>query len=106
MAAPAHIARENGKKGGRPKGKLAKSTMDAIAVKSLYVEKAKEYALPILQALVAKALEGDVAAIREFNDRAYGKSLQKTESEVNLTAVIVSDEERENINKTLDAINS
>lgn len=61
---------------GRPKGKLAKSTLEALEVKQLYVEKAKEYALPILNALVNKALTGDVQAIREFNDRAYGKAPQ------------------------------
>lgn len=61
---------------GRPKGAVAKSTLDALAVKSLYVEKAKEHALPILMALVKKALKGDVQAIREFNDRAFGKAPQ------------------------------
>lgn len=76
MSAPAHIARENGKKGGRPKGKLAKSTLEALEVKQLYVTKAREHALPILEALVKKALKGDVPAIREFNDRAYGKAPQ------------------------------
>ena len=67
---------ENGKKGGRPKGRLAKSTLEALEVKQLYVQKAKEYALPILEALVTKALSGDVQAIKEFNDRAYGKAPQ------------------------------
>lgn len=63
-------------KGGRPKGKLAKSTLEALEVKQLYVEKAREYALPILKALVKKAMKGDVPAIKEFNDRAYGKAPQ------------------------------
>lgn len=69
-------SKENGKKGGRPKGRLAKSTLEALEVKQLYVNKAKEYALPILEALVTKALLGDVGAIKEFNDRAYGKAPQ------------------------------
>lgn len=63
-------------KGGRPKGKLAKSTLEALEVKNLYIEKAREYALPILQALVRKARKGDVPAIKEFNDRAFGKAPQ------------------------------
>lgn len=61
---------------GRKKGSKATHTLEAQAVKELYVEKAKEYALPILEALVEKALEGDVRAIKEFNDRAYGKAPQ------------------------------
>lgn len=61
---------------GRPKGKLAKSTLEALEVKQLYINKAKEYALPILEALVKKALIGDVPAIKEFNDRCYGKAPQ------------------------------
>lgn len=67
---------ENGKKGGRPKGSKAKSTLEAIVVKEMYVEAAKQYGRPILEALVEKALEGDVAAIKEFNDRALGKAPQ------------------------------
>lgn len=61
---------------GRPKGKLAKSTLAALEVKTLYVEKAKEFALPMLIALVKRGLEGDVSAIKEFNDRVFGKSPQ------------------------------
>lgn len=61
---------------GRKKGSKASHTLEAQAVKQLYIEKAQEYALPILEALVAKALEGDVSAIREFNDRAFGKAPQ------------------------------
>lgn len=69
-------SKENGKKGGRPKGSLAKSTLDALEIKQLYIEKAKEHALPMLEALVKKGLEGDVPAIKEFNDRVYGKAPQ------------------------------
>src|SRR3990167_5371758 len=77
---PKHMAGqtsiENGKKGGRKKGSKATHTLDAEQVKKLYIEKAREYALPILQALVRKARKGDVPAIKEFNDRAFGKAPQ------------------------------
>ena len=86
MSAPAYIAIENGKKGGRPKGALGRHTLEAIAVKTLYIDKAKELALPILDALAKKALIGDVQAIKEFNDRAFGKAPQaiQVEGEINL----------------------
>jgi hypothetical protein len=61
---------------GKKKGSKAAHTLEAQAVKQLYVEKAKQYALPILEALVDKALKGDVGAIKEFNDRVFGKAPQ------------------------------
>lgn len=61
---------------GKKKGSKASHTLEAEAVKKLYIEKAKEYALPILEALVHKAMKGDVGAIKEFNDRAFGKAPQ------------------------------
>lgn len=76
MAAPAHIARENGKKGGRPKGILGKSTLEAIAAKEKLVAMYMENIVPITEALIAKAKEGDVAAIKELHDRVYGRPLQ------------------------------
>lgn len=70
------VSIENGKKGGRPKGAIAKSTREAIEVRNLYVEKAREHGEPIANALIEKAITGDVAAIKEFNDRAFGKAPQ------------------------------
>lgn len=67
---------QNGKKGGRKKGSKASHTLEAEAVKILYIEKAKEFALPMLNALVKKGLQGDVQAIKEFNDRVFGKAPQ------------------------------
>lgn len=74
---------------GRKKGQKAAHTLDAMATKQLYIEKAKEYALPILEALVAKALTGDVPAIKEFNDRAYGKAPQAITGEAGKPLVVV-----------------
>ena len=70
---------QNGKRGGRPKGRVAKSTLEANAIKTLYVDQAKLHALPILGALVKKAKKGDVMAIKEFNDRVFGKANQPFE---------------------------
>lgn len=61
---------------GKKKGSKSSNTLDALAIKSLYIEKAKEHALPMLEALVKKGLEGDVPAIKEFNDRVFGKAPQ------------------------------
>lgn len=73
MAAPAHIARENGKKGGRPKGTNA---ILAERGKRELIEAYLKNIKPINEALVNKAKSGDVAAIKELHDRVYGKSMQ------------------------------
>lgn len=49
MSAPAHIARENGKKGGRPKGRKDNKTLEKELVLRMYEKEALKYALPILQ---------------------------------------------------------
>jgi hypothetical protein len=80
----------NGKKGGRPKGSIAKSTKEAIELKNMYVELARERGLPIAEALIEKALTGDVSAIKEFNDRAFGKASQPME--IKATVEVGADE--------------
>ena len=40
MSAPAHIARENGRKGGRPRGKKSKTTLEREAVLRAFRERA------------------------------------------------------------------
>lgn len=67
---------ENGKKGGRPKG------TNAIAA-----EKAREYIIqrvsdelaPIMDQLISKAKKGDMAAIKDLLDRAYGRAKETVE---------------------------
>lgn len=76
MAAPAHIARENGKKGGRPKGSVAKHTLLAAKGMELLVQMYYENVRPLNQALIDKALSGDIAAQKELRDRVHGKSIQ------------------------------
>jgi hypothetical protein len=79
MAAPAHIARENGRKGGRPVGSKATHTIQAEAGKAALIATYLANINPINQALVNKAKEGDIQAIRELHDRVYGRAMQAIE---------------------------
>ncbi len=76
MAAPPEIARANGRKGGRPKGKLAQKTIDAAAGKALLIKMYLENIIPINEALLRKAKYGDMQAIKELHDRVYNKAAQ------------------------------
>lgn len=78
MSAPAHISRENGRKGGRPKGMNA---INAEKGKALLIAMYLENIKPINEALLKKAKEGDLGAIKELHDRVYGKSLQPISGE-------------------------
>jgi hypothetical protein len=71
MAGQASI--ENGKKGGRPK---AAHTIQAEQAKALLISMYLEKVKPINEALLKKAEEGDIQAIRELHDRVWGKSPQ------------------------------
>lgn len=66
---------------GRKRGYKAPHTLEAQAVKSLYIDLAKEHALPVAKALLEKAKTGDVSAIKEFNDRAFGRAPQAVQIE-------------------------
>lgn len=66
-------SKENGKKGGRPKGLNA---VNAEKGKALLIQMYLEQIRPINQALIDKALTGDVSAIKELHDRVYGKAPQ------------------------------
>lgn len=73
MAPPPEVARANGKLGGRPK---AAHTIQAEAAKQLLIDMYIAKAKPINEALVKKAEEGDIQAIRELHDRVWGRSSQ------------------------------
>ena len=60
-------------KGGRKK---ASHTLESEALRTLYIDLAKEHGIPIARALIKKAMKGDTQAIREFNDRAFGRPSQ------------------------------
>lgn len=67
---------QNGKKGGRPKGSKATHTIQAEAAKAELIKAYIKNIKPINEALIKKATEGDIQAIRELHDRVYGKSPQ------------------------------
>jgi hypothetical protein len=64
---------DNGRLGGRPK---APHTIATEALKKFIIEKVTAEKEPIINALIAKAKDGDVPAIRELYDRALGKATQ------------------------------
>lgn len=76
MAAPAHIARENGKKGGRPKGFAA---LEAEMARKMIAEALREHLPEMIAAQIHKAKLGDAVAFKELMDRAYGKTPQALE---------------------------
>lgn len=82
MSASPEIARANGKKGGRPKGSKASHTLQAERGKQELVRMYLENVRPINQALIDKALLGDIQAIKELHDRVYGRSVQPIEGEL------------------------
>jgi hypothetical protein len=56
MSAPAHIARENGKKGGRPKGKKTAKTLEREAIQKLVNERYMRAADRLANAQIALAV--------------------------------------------------
>ena len=84
---------ENGKKGGRPKGSKAKHTLEAEAGKMALIKAYMENIVPINQALINKALTGDVSAIKELHDRVHGKALQAIEHSGEMVTKVISVDE-------------
>ena len=76
MSAPPHIARENGKKGGRPPGthSLRVDELRAYIVERIIAEQE-----PIIDALIRRARSGDVQAIREALERSAGRVKEQVE---------------------------
>ncbi len=75
MATPAQLkaARENGKKGGRPKG-LA--SIEADKMREYIAARVAEKGEAIVSVLLKKGLKGDISAIRELFDRGFGRAPQ------------------------------
>ena len=67
---------ENGKKGGRPKGA---ATIEREKMKDYIAGRIAENGEAIVGALMVKAIEGDVPAIKELFDRGFGKPTQETQ---------------------------
>lgn len=73
---PGNTSRENGRKGGRPKGSKAAHTIQTEAAKAQLIQTYLDNIKPINEALVNKAKQGDIQAIRELHERVYGKVTQ------------------------------
>lgn len=73
---PGETARQNGKLGGRPPGRLNDKTIEAEAYRMALLNAAMARKDEIAIALVDKAVTGDVPAIKEINDRVAGKVVQ------------------------------
>lgn len=61
---------------GKPKGYKAPHTLEAQEAKKKLIEMFRERKEPIFKALLDKAEDGDVTAIKEVFDRAWGKVTQ------------------------------
>jgi len=66
-------------KGGRPKGSLSNATKEAMIFRQFLVNRIKREKKPIIDALMTKAKGGDVPALRELFDRAFGKAKESIE---------------------------
>ena len=76
MAAPAHIARENGKKGGRPKGTNA---IQAEKAREYLIKRVTEELEPIVSKQIAMAKAGDGNMARYLTDQVAGKAKETHE---------------------------
>lgn len=76
MKSKADIARENGKKGGRPKGFVA---LEAEMARKMIAEMLHEHLPAMIAAQIEKAKAGDTKAFQELLDRTYGKASQAVE---------------------------
>ncbi len=80
-------SKENGKKGGRPKGAISAATRDAIEGKKRMVELINAKVEDLITWLFEKAKQVDekgnpvidVTAIKELLDRGYGKAAQSVD---------------------------
>lgn len=81
----------NGLKGGRPKGSLGKSTLNALAARAWFAEQVHKNIEPIFNMLLAKASEGDVGALRELLDRAWGRAPQAIDVTSQGEKIIIND---------------
>jgi DNA-directed RNA polymerase subunit K/omega len=75
MAGRADIARENGKKGGRPKGSKSKGTLEKERVRELVRQAITAKIVPLIDAQVANALGLKYLVVR---DKRTGKFLRVT----------------------------
>jgi hypothetical protein len=78
------VSRENGTKGGRPKGSRATHTLQAQEARAALIRAYCENIQPINEALINKAKKGDIQAIRELHERVYGRPSQSLNIEADI----------------------
>ena len=64
---------ENGKKGGRPIGSKDPHTLMREKAREVLIKKVEENIEVIVSALIEKAKQGDISAVKELLDRAWGR---------------------------------
>lgn len=77
-------AKRIGKLGGRPKGSRTALSMKIDKAKDSLIQMYIEKIRPINAALILKAEQGDIQAIRELHDRVYGRPLQAVDAKIDL----------------------
>jgi hypothetical protein len=87
---------------GRKIGQKAAHTLDAAKGKALLIQMYLEQIRPINQALIDKALSGDIGAIKELHDRVYDKARQPIDGKVTgeLTISIAESVVKKHVNNT------
>jgi len=66
-------------KGGRPKGSISNATKEALIFRQFLANRIKREKKPLIDALMTKAKAGDVPALKELFDRAFGKAKESIE---------------------------
>lgn len=75
---------------GRKKGSIAEATRLKMEAKAYLAKRLEDEIIPLADALFAKAKDGEVSAIKEIFDRAWGKAAQPVEGIINLNILPVS----------------
>lgn len=81
-------ARLNGKKGGRPKNL---STVKSEEARNLLAQMVFDEIVPIAKKLIEQSKKGNVHAIKELFDRAFGKPNQSVDIKAAITMANIMD---------------
>jgi hypothetical protein len=81
---------------GRKKGSMASHTIEALEIRSHLIKEAIKEKKPLIKALMEKAKQGDVPALREILERTLGRVTEQ----INIRA----DEQFEELKKIQDGI--
>ena len=96
---PGEISKENGKKGGRPKGSKARHTLEASALRAYIVQEVVKRKKKLVKAMIDKAVKGDIIAIREALDRTLGKAKEQVDITVTRPIPILGNVSKDNSDK-------